>query len=710
MASSIWSFDSETALIRPGVTAPEMACLTWLTVGESAAGILHARDARDLLHSKLYDPSVTLSGANTAFDAAVVCSNFPEFVDQVFKAYDDDRVTDVQIREKLLDIAAGRYQGFHSESGGWIKPKYSLADVARKYGMDLDKPQKVKGPDGKMIEDPRHTRLRYGELIPLRVEDWDEIAAGRGFTGPSPTVYAKEDSVVTAVAHVAQEKHAVPYLRLQYEQARRAFALALCSAWGVRTNPERVAKLAQRTEQERDKIAERLREVGFVRADGSRDTKAAAAYMRKVCRESGLKVPLTKTGAEKRKADKNIPLEDLEDKYTALSEDACDMTEDPLLMDYADYTRLGTVLNKDCAALMKGTVYPIHTRFDIAATGRTTSSKPNMQNWGRGVGPRECFVPRPGYVFLQADYEMLELRTLAQVCIKLFGRSALADALNAGLDPHLIVAAKILGMAYDEAKKHKKRPDVDNARQVGKVFNFGKPGGLGNEKLLLWARKTYDVTFDADPQRALEKAEQYTDDWMTAFPEMELYFEYINRLCANPTRMANVEVPISGWLRGLAPYCAACNTNFQSLGASAAGRGIWLLAKACYVDRKSILFGSRNVVHVHDENIGETKIDRMLHEKAHAWSERMETGANDFLPDVPAKAPPVIMSYWSKGAFAVKDADGRLAPWNGEWVCDGSGGPKGVKLPSCGKLFTGPTPPEQHTCANHTRESELKAA
>lgn len=660
---AVISFDTETALIRPGVNAPEMACLTWQSPGTSSY-IEHVKRSREYLHQWLIGPDIFV-GANTAFDMAVAGANFPELVDLIFKAYDDNRVTDVQIREKLLDIAAGRYQGFHDDRGGWIKPKYGLEFVAKKYGMELDKPQMVVGPDGKKIADPRHTRLRFGELIPFPVEQWDDLAVQRGFTGPPPTEYAKEDAVATLLAYNAQEVHADPYLRLQWEQSRRAFALALCAYWGVRTDPERVAKLAQRTEQERDRLAVMLREVGFVRPDGSRDTKAAAAYMRKVCHEQGLKVPLTKTGAERRKAGGMTP-EELEAKYTALSEDACDATEDPLLEAYADYTRLGTILNKDVVALMKGTIFPIHTRYDLAATGRTTSSKPNLQNWGREVGPRECFVPRPGHVFVQADYEMLELRTLAQVCMSLFGWSKLAEALNAGLDVHLVVAAKILGIPYDEAKKHKKRADVDNARQVGKVFNFGKPGGLGDEKLIMWAKKTYGVEFDPDPDEAMAKAKKWTQDWKNTFPEMHLYFDYINKLCNNPSKLANVEVPISGWLRGATPYCAACNTNFQSLGASAAGRGIWYLAKACYVDRKSILFGSRNVVHVHDENIGEVKDDEFAHEKALEWSRLMEKGANEFLPDVPASAPPVLMRYWSKGAFALKDTNGRLVPWNGE--------------------------------------------
>jgi DNA polymerase I-like protein with 3'-5' exonuclease and polymerase domains len=80
-------------------------------------------------------------------------------------------------------------------------------------------------------------------------------------------------------------------------------------------------------------------------------------------------------------------------------------------------------------------------------------------------------------VFLQADYEQLELRTLAQACITLFGFSKLGEALNAGRDPHTEVAARILKKDYEWCIANKKVYEVDMARQTGKVANFGFPGG-----------------------------------------------------------------------------------------------------------------------------------------------------------------------------------------------------------------------------------------
>lgn len=675
------SFDFETALIRPGVCAPEAACLTWQTWSDrnpviEPAKILHAKDAEPTFRAWLEDKERVFVGANTSFDMAVAAANWPWLTDLIWDAYETDRVTDCQIREQLLDIAKGTFQGFHTPDGGWIKPKYNLADVAKRYGMQLDKPRSVMGPNGKMWDDPLHIRLRYQEIKHLALEAWDEYARLAGFNGPPPTVYAKEDSEATLLAWLGQEQHK-KWLGLQYEFTRRAWCLHLSSSWGARTNAPRVAALIERAQLERQRVQGFLVEHGLVRENGSRDTKAAQALMIRVCADKGMRVPVTPTGAPQ------------------LGEDACDSTEDPLLEAYADFGRFGAVIAKDGAMLAKGTVYPIHTRYNMAATGRTTSSKPNMANMGRDVGPRECFVPRPGMIFVQADYEALELRTLAQVCVKLFGKSRLAEALNAGMDPHLLMAADMLNITYEEAKRRKKLkdPTIDAARQTAKVANFGFPGGLGAEKLVLWARKTYGVIF------TVERARELKVQWQNSWPEMRDFLEYINRLCNNAAGTAFVDVPLSGWKRGDAPYCAAANTFFQSLGASAAGRGIWYLQRACYRDRSSVLFGSRMINHIHDENIGEVKDDALAHDKAVEWERLMVKGANEYLPDVPATAPALLMSYWSKSAFQLLAPDNKMRPWGGEWQCE------------CGEVFTGPVAWEYDTkgerkelkdCAHHT--------
>jgi hypothetical protein len=86
---------------------------------------------------------------------------------------------------------------------------------------------------------------------------------------------------------------------------------------------------------------------------------------------------------------------------------------------------------------------------------------------------RECFVARPGWVYGFCDYSFIELCTLAQSCLEMFGHSTMAEAINAGLDPHLDMAATMLNIEYHEAVARKKAgdPQIDEYRQLSKCFH-----------------------------------------------------------------------------------------------------------------------------------------------------------------------------------------------------------------------------------------------
>jgi hypothetical protein len=293
-------------------------------------------------------------------------------------------------------------------------------------------------------------------------------------------------------------------------------------------------------------------------------------------------------------------------------------------------------------------------------------------------------------VFANADYSALELRTLAQVCMFLFGFSRLAEVLNAGDDPHLTMAAAMLGMSYAEAvaihadQDHPLHHRVDDARQTGKVANFGFGGGLGAEKLCLFARKTYKVVLTIDQAKDLKAT------WLRTFPEMKQYFAYINSLMGPAG--ATFRHFVSGRMRGGASYTAACNSFFQALGADANGATLFDLSEACYVPIAcqwcagacngcpwcrpglvgvSPLYGSRLVNHVHDDDLAECEEERG-HEVAHTLSKVMVDGVRGYLPDVPAIAKPFLSRFWSKDTRQVwiPDPSAPVAP----------GGKEGMRL------------------------------
>lgn len=664
----IFAFDTETECFRPGCQAPPLVCLTWQH-DDSGPKIVHWTEARGVF-AKALEHAELLVGHNVAFDLAVCGAMWPDLVPAIFQAYADDRVADTMLREQLYDIATGAFRGFPDERGVWRRHDYNLDACARRLaGIALKK-------DG--------WRLRYAEFRDIPLAAWparaaelsakarEQVEAGTkdkdleavAYGDPEEVVrYPLEDARATFEVYQAQERRraahraedGVDVLADQFRQARGAWWLRLMSTWGVRTRPEGVDVLRAQTEKEIERLTSGLVAEGLVRADGSRDTKKATARMLEVCgwRE------VAKNEYEKAREDAR-PLRRTAGGGVTLDRDACKASDDPVLSDYGERAQLKAVADKDVPMLAAGTRFPVHPRTDIAASGRTTMSAPNLQNLRRLPGIREAIVPRPGRVFVQADYPGLELRTLAQTCFDLFGHSALGDMLNRGEDPHLAFAAKVLGIPYDEAKEHKKRKDVDAARQVGKVFNFGSPGGLGAEKLVLFARKTYDVTL------SIEQAREFKQTWLETFPEMREFFAHVARLTDNEDDRATLKQLRSDRIRGGTPYTAACNTYFQGLGADATKAAGFAVSRACYVDAASPIFGSRIANYVHDEFILETDDRPEAHDAAIELSRLLREEANRWLPSVPFKEPdpePLIMRLWSKEAVAVHDENGRLVPW-----------------------------------------------
>jgi DNA polymerase I len=119
----------------------------------------------------------------------------------------------------------------------------------------------------------------------------------------------------------------------------------------------------------------------------------------------------------------------------------------------------------------------IHTRFDqaVAATGRLSSSDPNLQNipvrteLGRAI--RAAFVAPAGHVILSADYSQIELRVLAHLAQD----PELLDAFASGEDVHRRTAALIFDKPRDQV--------TSDERRAAKTINFGVIYGMGDSAL-----------------------------------------------------------------------------------------------------------------------------------------------------------------------------------------------------------------------------------
>jgi DNA polymerase-1 len=298
---------------------------------------------------------------------------------------------------------------------------------------------------------------------------------------------------------------------------------------------------------------------------------------------------------------------------------------------------------------------------------------PNLQNLPRVGGLRECFVPRSGKVFVSTDYDGAELRSLAQVCLRVVGHSRLADVFqNPKADPHTDLAASILGISVDEAYARKAAGDkeIKAARQRAKAPNFGFPGGMGVNKFVANLRQKIlkdfvgsteetppELTLTAQDGEALKRA------WLQTWPEMARYFAYVNDQIGL-SGVGRFQTLPSRRYRGGCGFCDGANTGFQSLTADGAKSACYELVKRMYIFHADTpdLYGSRLVNFIHDETIVEVP-EASAAAAADQIERVMIAAMRTHTPDVPALCSPAIMRRWYKGAETIRDANGVLQIW-----------------------------------------------
>jgi DNA polymerase-1 len=149
----------------------------------------------------------------------------------------------------------------------------------------------------------------------------------------------------------------------------------------------------------------------------------------------------------------------------------------------------------------------VHTTFNqaVAATGRLSSSDPNLQNipirtaLGREI--RRAFVAEPGSVLISADYSQIELRVLAH----LSGDEALVEAFRTGIDIHDRTADRVFGKASGL--------DKHELRRRAKIVNYA----------LLYGKTAFTLAKDIGvPQQA---AQEFIDAYFAGFPRVRAYID-----------------------------------------------------------------------------------------------------------------------------------------------------------------------------------------
>ena len=631
------AWDTETERFSALAPFPRLVCVSF-AAPDGSEGLLHWSSARGAVEELLSGPSVL---ANAPYDLGVVANQWPELLGLVFEALAQDRVHDVIVRQQLYDIAVGRFGGsrtiyWRDNNGDKHKVGYSLSALHhRLVGAPLKKDEH---------------RLSYGDLRGIDVSSWDE----------GPREYALEDARATLRVFEAQERlaRASEYFVDQFRQVRAAWALKLASAHGFRVCARTLWRTVQRCLQRKDEARGPLLGAHVLRSDG---TMCKAAIQRLTFEVLGDLCELTDTGFKRMTSGpyRSVAefLAETGHQYVKVDAVACQAAAargSSLHAAYAAYNHADKILSTYAEAFVPGTVVPVHPWFHtLVASGRTSCSNPNIQNLPSEPGIREAITPRAGCVFVGADYDIAELRTLAQACHEIVGFSKLGDVLNRGLDPHLNVAATLFGVSYEEAAARRKRGDeeIDKWRKVAKALNFGIPGGMG---AATWCRSVLaqsGVAFEP------EQGARYIADWKRSYSEMPAYFKRASEIEKGG---GVVRALYSGRVRGGVRYSQALNTPFQGLAADAVKEAMWNVCREQHIVRNSPLYGTRTFNMIHDELLLESPREQAADAAVRLAQVMVET-MQKWTPKVRAAATPVVMERWVKGADP-EYQDGRLVP------------------------------------------------
>ena len=183
--------------------------------------------------------------------------------------------------------------------------------------------------------------------------------------------------------------------------------------------------------------------------------------------------------------------------------------EYPIVSDILEYRGLTKLKSTYAEGLFTciGKDGRIHSTFNqtITATGRISSTEPNLQNipmrmeLGRRI--RKVFVPMEGYVFVDADYSQIELRILAHMS----GDEQLIEAYKMDEDIHRITASKVFHTPFEEV--------TDLQRRNAKAVNFG----------IVYGISSFGLSQDLSITR--KEAADYIEQYFKTYPGVKQFLD-----------------------------------------------------------------------------------------------------------------------------------------------------------------------------------------
>ena len=267
--------------------------------------------------------------------------------------------------------------------------------------------------------------------------------------------------------------------------------LAAMESAGISIDVAAFARMKTELGRERERVERRIYEVA-----GEEFNINSNAQLRQVLFEK-LQLPVLKKTATGASTDASV--------LERLAEEGHELPA--LIMEYRELAKLQSTYIEALPTLVNPATGRLHTSFNqtVAATGRLSSSDPNLQNipvrtpLGREI--RRAFVPRRSWTMMSADYSQIELRLLAH----LSNDRAFIETFRAGGDIHRQTAALIFGVAPEEV--------TAEMRSRAKTINFATIYGQGAHALSQQLRITH------------QEARDFIDQYFTRFTGIRAYLD-----------------------------------------------------------------------------------------------------------------------------------------------------------------------------------------
>ena len=194
---------------------------------------------------------------------------------------------------------------------------------------------------------------------------------------------------------------------------------------------------------------------------------------------------------------------------SVLQELALDYPLPKLIIDHRSMSKLKSTYTDKLPQQVNNKTGRVHTSYHqaVAATGRLSSSDPNLQNIpirseeGRKI--RQAFIAAPGYKIVAADYSQIELRIMAH----LSGDAGLLAAFSQGVDVHSATAAEVFDVPLDSV--------TNDLRRSAKAINFG----------LIYGMSAFGLAKQLGLPR--DKAQAYINLYFERYPGVKQYMDDI---------------------------------------------------------------------------------------------------------------------------------------------------------------------------------------